>query len=138
MLCPETGGRSVSVSLDGTFCVAALDWELQRARSEIFNSDQDAQFTSVTFTGRLEQHGILISMDGRGRALDNVFVERLWRTVKYEDIYLKDYSDVAETVAGLRTYLFRTVRPVLALRNSLCLPIRSSILPSWPASKLPR
>jgi putative transposase len=58
----------------------------------------------VAFTTRLEQHGILISMDGRGRALDNVFVERLWRTVKYEDIYLKDYGDVAETVAGLRTY----------------------------------
>lgn len=94
----------VSVSLDGTFCVAALDWALQRARPEIFNSDQGAQFTSVAFTGRLEQHGILISMDGRGRALDNVFVERLWRTVKYEDIYLKDYADVAETVTGLRTY----------------------------------
>jgi len=77
----------VSVSLEGSFCVAALDWALQRARPEIFNSDQGSQFTSVDFTGRLEHHGILISMDGRGRALDNVFVERLWRTVKYEDIY---------------------------------------------------
>lgn len=94
----------VSVTLDVSFCVAALDWALQLAQPDIFNSDQGSQFTSADFTGRLERYGILISMDGRGRALDNVFVERLWRTVKYEDVYLKDYATVAETVAGLRRY----------------------------------
>lgn len=94
----------VSVTLESSFCLAALDWALRRARPEIFNSDQGSQFTSTEFTGRLLAQGILISMDGRGRALDNIFVERLWRTVKYEDVYLKEYQSVASTVSGLGAY----------------------------------
>jgi len=71
----------VSVSLESEFCVSALNWALMRGRPEIFNSDQGAQFTSEIFTKRLEDHDIRISMDGRGRVMDNIFVERLWRTV---------------------------------------------------------
>jgi len=81
---------AVSITMDVGFCLEALDQALELAQPEIFNTDQGAQFTSIDFTGRLESAGIRISMDGRGRALDNVFVERLWRTVKYEEVYLKD------------------------------------------------
>jgi putative transposase len=94
----------VSVSLESAFCVAALDWALTRTRPEIFNTDQGAQFTSESFTKRLEEQDITISMDGRGRAIDNIFIERLWRTVKYEEVYLKDYSDVLEAVSSLKRY----------------------------------
>jgi putative transposase len=94
----------ISVALEVSFCVSALDWALKTAQPEIFNSDQGSQFTSQEFTERLRQQGISISMDGRGRALDNVFVERLWRTVKYEEVYLKDYADVAEALANLQSY----------------------------------
>jgi putative transposase len=94
----------VSVTLESSFCLAALDWALRGARPEIFNSDQGSQFTSTEFTSRLLAQGILISMDGRGRALDNIFVERLWRTVKYEDVYLKEYQSVTSTVSGLGAY----------------------------------
>lgn len=94
----------VSINLDASFCVTALDWALRKAKPEILNSDQGSQFTSQIFTGRLLDQGIAISMDGKGRALDNVFVERLWRSVKYEDVYLKDYVDVGEAIAGLRDY----------------------------------
>ena len=86
------------------FCVAALDWALTTTRPEIFNTDQGAQFTSEVFTNRLEKQDITISMDGRGRAIDNIFIERLWRTVKYEEVYLKDYVDVLEAVADLKSY----------------------------------
>lgn len=94
----------LSNSLEGSFCVEALDEALEGGRPEIFNTDQGAQFTSERFTSRLESADVAISMDGRGRALDNVFVERLWRTVKYEDIYLKDYADGAEVQEGLMHY----------------------------------
>ncbi len=94
----------VSNTLDGQFCLAALERALLRGTPEVFNTDQGAQYTSVAFTGRLAQAGVQISMDGRGRALDNIFVERLWRTVKYEDVYLKDYTSMGEAVAGLRAY----------------------------------
>ncbi len=94
----------LSNSLDGDFCVEALDEALRRGRPEIFNSDQGVQFTSREFTGRLESAAVAISMDGRGRALDNVFVERLWRSVKYEEVYLKDYASGAECHAGLKAY----------------------------------
>ncbi len=94
----------VSVSLESSFCVSALDWALTRARPAIFNSDQGAQFTSAEFTNRLLECDIRISMDGRGRALDNIFVERLWRSVKYEEVYLKDYGTVMEARGGLGTY----------------------------------
>ena len=94
----------VSVSMDSAFCVSALDWALTEAQPEIFNSDQGAQFTSEAFTNRLEDQGVTISMDGRGRFLDNIFVERLWRTVKYEEVYLKDYLSVPEAVSNLSAY----------------------------------
>jgi putative transposase len=95
----------LSVTMETSFCVSALEWALSGgARPEIFNTDQGPQFTSSDFTGTLEEAGISISMDGRGRALDNVFVERLWRSVKYEEVYLKDYGDVAEARENLRRY----------------------------------
>jgi putative transposase len=95
----------LSNSLDTDFCVAALERALGPARPEIFNSDQGSQFTSQAFTGRLEAAGVQISMDGRGRYLDNIFVERLWRTIKYEEVYLKDYETVAMARHSLRQYL---------------------------------
>lgn len=94
----------VSNTLESSFCVAALDRALQQAEPEIFNSDQGAQFTSLMFTERLLQHGVQISMDGRGRALDNIFVERLWRSVKYEEVYLKDYRYAPDAITGLGGY----------------------------------
>lgn len=94
----------VSVTLDSDFCVSALEGALEGGEPEIFNSDQGSQFTSLAFTERLKQRGILISRDGRGRALDNIFVERLWRSVKYEEVYLKDYGNVEEAIRGLKNY----------------------------------
>ena len=98
---------AVSITMDVGFCLEALEQALEVARPEIFNTDQGAQFTSNDFTGRLAAAGILISMDGRGRALDNVFVERLWRTVKYEEVYLKDYETPREAMQGLATFFVR-------------------------------
>jgi putative transposase len=94
----------VSNTLDGRFCLEALDEALSRARPEIFNTDQGSQFTSREYTGRMEEAGIAVSRDGRGRALDNVFVERLWRSVKYEDLYIEDYARVSELESGLTAY----------------------------------
>jgi putative transposase len=94
----------LSNTLDGTFCEEALEEALSRGRPEVFNSDQGSQFTARSFTSRLESRGIAISMDGRGRALDNVFVERLWRTVKYEEVYLQDYADGWEAESSLASY----------------------------------
>jgi putative transposase len=90
--------------LDTDFCMEALERGLLRKKPEIFNTDQGVQFTSNQFTGRLENGGIRISMDGKGRALDNVFVERLWRSVKYEDIYPKGYETLREVRQGLKKY----------------------------------
>lgn len=108
----------VSTTLDTSFCLSALDWALRDGKPEIFNSDQGAQFTSESFTGRLEERGIQISMDGRGRALDNVFVERLWRTVKWEEIYLKDYSSVLDAIYNLKIFfpVYNFARPHQSLR----------------------
>jgi putative transposase len=94
----------LSDTLEGTFCCEALDEALSISQPEIFNTDQGVQFTSREFTGRLEQRGIKISMDGRGRALDNAFVERLWRTVKYEHVYLDEYADADDTLVKLRRW----------------------------------
>ena len=94
----------LSNTLDGSFCLDTLNQALGHAQPEIFNTDQGAQFTAHTFTGRLAEAGIRISMDGRGRALDNIFVERLWRSVKYEDIYLKQYETVPALDRGLQNY----------------------------------
>lgn len=103
----------LSNTLDSPFCLAALDQALGRGGPEMFHTDQGVQFTSLAFTSRLEQAGIAISMDGRGRALDNIFVERLWRTVKYEDLYLKDYATVPTLQAGLEHYFmfYNQARP---------------------------
>jgi putative transposase len=94
----------LSNTLTGSFCLEALDEALARAKPEIFNSDQGSQFTATAFTSRLESCGVAISMDGRGRAIDNVFIERLWRSVKYEDVYLKDYASGWDAEASLATY----------------------------------
>jgi putative transposase len=95
----------VSVIIDDSFCVSALERALRRHPSpEIFNTDQGSQYTGSAFTGVLKDHGIKISMDGKGRVTDNIMVERLWRTVKYEDVYTKDYETVEELTAGLRKY----------------------------------
>ena len=96
----------VSNSMDSDFCVDALEEALDRYGSpEIFNTDQGSQFTSEAFTGVLKEANVDISMDGKGRWMDNVFVERLWRSVKYEEVYLKAYETVAEARAGIGTYL---------------------------------
>ncbi len=94
----------VSITLDSEFCISALERALGLGHPEIFNSDQGVQFTSTAFTARLLARGIRISMDGRGRALDNIFVERLWRSVKYEEVYLHDYQQVPEAISGLARY----------------------------------
>jgi len=95
----------VSVTIDDSFCVSALERALRcHGSPEIFNSDQGAQYTGNAFTGVLKAHGVRISMDGKGRATDNIVIERFWRTLKYEDIYLKDYETVAELNDGLREY----------------------------------
>lgn len=107
----------LSNTLDTGFCLAALEGALQRGQPTIFNTDQGVQFTSAAYTGRLEQAGIQISWDGRGRALDNVFVERLWRSVKWEEVYLNEYQTVAEAVSGLDRYFrfYNQERPHQAL-----------------------
>jgi putative transposase len=94
----------LSNTLTGSFCLESLDAALAQATPEIVNSDQGSQFTATAFTSRLESHGVAISMDGRGRAIDNVFVERLWRSVKYEEVYLKDYVDGWQAEASLAAY----------------------------------
>ncbi len=94
----------LSNTLEVSFCVEALDAALLMARPEIFNTDQGSQFTSRAFREKLESHAIQISMDGRGRAFDNIFIERLWRSVKYEDVYLKDYRDGWEAREGIGNY----------------------------------
>ena len=94
----------LSNTLDGRFCLEALERALAQGEPDIFNTDQGAQFTALAFTSRLEAADIRISMDGRGRALDNVFVERLWRTVKYEHVYLHEYKRVPELEKGLYEY----------------------------------
>jgi len=94
----------ISNSLDTTFCLEALDQALEISKPTIFNTDQGSQFTSREFTDRLEQHSIRISMDGRGRVFDNIFVERLWRSVKYEEVYLHQYETVSEARNRLTQY----------------------------------
>lgn len=94
----------LSNSLDGSFCQAMLEESLSQGRPAIFNTDQGSQFTSMTWTSRLKSAGVQVSMDGVGRCHDNIFVERLWRSVKYEDLYPKRYASVPELEAGLREY----------------------------------
>jgi len=94
----------LSNSLEASFCLTALERALARRRPQIFNTDQGSQFTSDDFTRCLETAGVAISMDGRGRCFDNIFVERLWRSVKYEEVYLKEYRDGQAAWDGLAAY----------------------------------
>ena len=107
----------VSNTQDTTFCLQALEQAFQQGCPEIFNSDQGCQFTSVAFTRRLKAAGVQISMDGRGRVFDNIFIERLWRTVKYEHVYLQDYRNGGDLERGLTAYFhfYNTARPHQAL-----------------------
>jgi putative transposase len=96
----------LSNTLGAEFCVEALEEALSRhGRPEIFNTDQGSQFTSDDFTGTLQNHAVTISMDGKGRYMDNIFVERLWRSLKYEEVYLNAYASVAEAKAGIGSWL---------------------------------
>ncbi|MET4120479.1 putative transposase [Bradyrhizobium sp. JR4.1] len=112
----------LSNTMDVSFCRDALEEALVRfGIPEIFNTDQGSQFTSAAFTGMLAAAGIRISMDGRGRWMDNVFIERLWRSLKHEDIYLKGYADGREAHAGVASWLafYNTVRPHQALATPM-------------------
>jgi putative transposase len=103
----------LSNTLDGVFCLDALRLALRHGQPDIFNTDQGVQFTAHDFTDELEAAKIRVSMDGRGRVFDNIFIERLWRTVKYEDIYIKEYSSVPALAVGLQDYfqLYNYERP---------------------------
>jgi len=103
----------LSNTLDADFCVAALEDALRKGTPEIFNTDQGSQFTGETFTGLLKRHGVRISMDGKGSYNDNLFIERLWRTVKYEEVYLKAYQDGRDARIGIGDYFrfYNTERP---------------------------
>ena len=110
----------LSNTMEASFCVSALEEALARfGRPEIFNTDQGSQFTSAAFTGTLAAAGVRISMDGRGRWMDNVFIERLWRSLKYEDVYLKGYADGREARAGIAAWIafYNLQRPHQALAN---------------------
>ena len=103
----------LSTTLETDFCIRALERALLIGKPEIFNSDQGSQFTSADFTSQLLSQNIRISMDGRGRAMDNIFTERLWRSLKYEEVYIKDYQIVKEARQGIDWYfyLYNTERP---------------------------
>lgn len=104
----------VSVTMDDSFCVSALERAIRRyGKPDIFNTDQGSQYTGKDFTDVLKANGITISMDGKGRAMDNIMIERLWRSVKYEEIYLKEYASVLELIQSLKIYFefYNTERP---------------------------
>ena len=110
----------LSNTMDTRFCVEALEEALQRhGKPRIFNTDQGAQFTSAAFTGKLEAAGVAISMDGRGRFLDNIFIERLWRSIKYEEVHLKAYADGRQARAGIGSWMnfYNHRRPHQAMDN---------------------
>lgn len=109
--------ETVKNTLDVGFCLEALEIALEIGMPEIFNSDQGCQYTSSDFTGFLESRGIRISMDGKGRVFDNIFVERLWRSVKYEEVYIKRYENGNQAYVGLSNYMnfYNTKRPHQAL-----------------------
>ena len=130
----------LSNSMDVSSCVSALEEALARfGRPEIFNTDQGSQFTSAAFTGVLAGAGIRISMDGRGRWMDNVFIERLWRSLKHEDIYLKGYADGHEAKAGIAEWIgfYNNRRPHQALDNRTPMQVwRDGVTPARSATKL--
>jgi putative transposase len=107
-------------TMDTSFCLAALDEALVRyGRPKIFNTDQGGQFTSAAFTGKLEAAGVAISMDGRGRFMDNIFIERLWRSIRYEEVHLKAYADGREARTGVGNWVtfYNFRRPHQAMNN---------------------
>jgi putative transposase len=120
----------LSNTLDDSFCVEALEEALRKGRPDIFNTDQGAQFTGAAFTGLLERHGVRISMDGKGRYSDNLFIGRLWRTVKYEEVYLKAYQDGRDARAGIGDYFrfYNAERPHQALGYRTPAEVFTSIL----------
>jgi putative transposase len=116
----------LSNTMDARFCVEALEEALERhGKPRIFNTDQGAQFTSAAFTGKLEAAGIAISMDGRGRFMDNIFIERLWRSIKYEEVHLKAYADGCEARAGIGSWMifYNSRRPHQAMNNQMPLAV---------------
>ena len=125
----------LSNTLDGHFCVQTLQQALQRGQPDIFNTDQGAQFTAAAFTGILETAGVRISMDGRGRALDNIFVERLWRTVKYEHVYLHEAETVMQLEKGLAGYFtfYNHERPHQSLSYRTPAQVYAQRTPGWEA-----
>ena len=128
----------VSITLDASFCVEALKRALSMGTPTLFNSDQGSQFTSQAFTDVLRDAGIRISMDGRGRVYDNIFVERLWRSVKYEEVYLHDYQTVAEAVAGLGRYVafYNDQRPHQAFGGLTPAEMYGLATPPWPVQRM--
>lgn len=124
-------GFGISITMEKEFCIEALEQSLKSAKPEIFNSDQGSQFTSHEFTEKLEEHGIRISMDGRGRCLDNIFTERLWKSVKYEEVYLKSYGTVQEAKESLQNYFdfYNNRRPHQSLNYKTPAEIYFNLLP---------
>jgi putative transposase len=133
----------LSNTLEVDFCMEALAEALSKGRPEVFNTDQGSQFTSEAFTGLLLEQGIQISMDGKGRYTDNIFVERLWRSIKYEEVYLKAYGNGTEARAGIGAYLdfynqerphqalgYRTPGEVFEGQQRKCLQEQEGVLPS--------
>jgi putative transposase len=109
----------LSITMEARFCIETLEEALSRnEKPEMFNTDQGSQFTSETFTGRLKENGIAISMDGKGRWRDNVFVERIWKSIKYEEVYLHAYASVSEARASIARYLefYNSIRPHSSLK----------------------
>lgn len=116
--------------MESSFCVSALERALRwYSAPKIFNSDQGAQFTGQAFTDVLKQHDVNISMDGKGRCMDNIFVERLWRSVKYEEIYLNDYTSVDELRQGLKRYFhfYNEERPHQSLNSATPLEVYTGV-----------
>ena len=128
----------LSNTMDASFCVTALEQALARfGKPEIFNTDQGSQFTSSEFTGLLAAAGVRISMDGRGRWMDNIFIERLWRSLKYEEVYLKGYADAVEARSGIANWIsfYNLRRPHQALRDQAPMTVwRNAVTGSFPST----
>lgn len=122
----------LSNTLEADFCVEALNDALRKGKPEIFNTDQGSQFTGEAFTGILENHGVRISMDGKGSYKDNIFIERLWRTVKYEEVYLKAYQDGRDARISLGDYFrfYNTERPHQSLEYRTPVEVYASAMKS--------